>query len=207
MMNTGSIVMFAGSVAPQGWLLCDGTAVSRSIYSALFDIVGTTYGEGDGSSTFNLPDLNGRVVMGSSSSHPSATTGGEETHALTSQEIPNHNHTVGQHGHSNEIEVTTPVLSHTVTQAAFTYYGPNGYNNKAHLASGGTIDNILTSASNANATRSTDAAIADHQPTDCIVSGSVEDCQSFDTESIGLGNSHNNMQPYITLNYIIYAGE
>lgn len=199
--------MFAGSVAPQGWLLCDGNAVSRSIYSALFDIVGTTYGEGDGSSTFNLPDLNGRVVMGSSSSHPSATTGGEETHALTSQEIPTHNHTVGQHGHASEIEVTTPVLSHNVTQATFTYYGPNGYSNKAHLASGGTIDNILTSASNANATRSTDAAIADHQPTDCIVSGSVEDCQSFDTESIGLGNSHNNMQPYITLNYIIYAGE
>lgn len=55
---------FAGSVAPDGWLLCDGSAVSRTTYADLFDAIGTTYGNGDGSSTFNLPDVKGRAVFG-----------------------------------------------------------------------------------------------------------------------------------------------
>jgi len=54
---TGTIIPYAGSTAPNGFLLCDGSAVSRTTYSALFSVIGTTYGEGDGNSTFNLPDL------------------------------------------------------------------------------------------------------------------------------------------------------
>lgn len=54
---TGSIVPFAGSTAPEGYLLCDGSAISRTTYSALFSVIGTTYGEGDGNTTFNIPDL------------------------------------------------------------------------------------------------------------------------------------------------------
>lgn len=204
-MITGSIVMFAGSVAPQGWLLCDGSAVSRVTYSSLFETIGTSYGSGDGSNTFNLPDLTGRVVMGSSSSHPSESTGGEETHILTSSEIPSHTHIVGKHGHGSDISVTTPVLSHTVTQAEFTYSAPgsttrgavNGTSSTRQAYSGTTI---------ANATRSTNVAIDDHDSENCTVSGSVDDCDAFNTSSVGLSDSHNNMQPYITLNYIIYAG-
>jgi hypothetical protein len=64
---TGSVISFAGSTAPSGWLLCDGSAVSRSTYSALFSVVGTTYGVGDGSTTFNVPDLMGRMPMGAGS--------------------------------------------------------------------------------------------------------------------------------------------
>ena len=123
-MLTGSIVMFAGSTAPQGWLLCDGSAVSRSTYSALFDVIGTNYGEGDESTTFNLPDLTGRVAIGSSLNHPSTSTGGEETHVLTSQEIPSHSHVVGQHGHGNNFTFNTPSLSHTITQPVFKYNAP-----------------------------------------------------------------------------------
>lgn len=55
-MPTGSIIPYAGSTAPAGYLLCDGSAISRSTYSALFAIIGTTYGPGDGNSTFNLPN-------------------------------------------------------------------------------------------------------------------------------------------------------
>ena len=59
----GSLIMYAGSSAPTGWLLCDGSAVSRSTYD-LFSAIGTNYGAGDGSSTFALPDLRGRMPLG-----------------------------------------------------------------------------------------------------------------------------------------------
>lgn len=61
---TGIIVPFAGGVAPDTWLLCFGQTISRTTYSALFSVIGTTYGVGDGSTTFGLPDLRGRVVAG-----------------------------------------------------------------------------------------------------------------------------------------------
>jgi microcystin-dependent protein len=60
----GSVINFAGTSAPSGWLLCFGQAISRATYSALFAVLGTTYGAGDGSTTFNLPDLRGRVIAG-----------------------------------------------------------------------------------------------------------------------------------------------
>ena len=60
----GVVVPFAGATSPSGWLLCHGQAVSRTDYGALFTAIGTTYGTGDGSTTFNLPDLRGRVVAG-----------------------------------------------------------------------------------------------------------------------------------------------
>lgn len=60
----GSIKLYAGSTAPDGYLFCDGTPVSRTIYSELFAVIGTTYGSGDGSTTFNLPDLRGKVAVG-----------------------------------------------------------------------------------------------------------------------------------------------
>lgn len=58
----GTVLVFAGSTAPTGYLLCDGSAVSRTTYSALFSVIGTTYGVGDGSSTFNLPNFNYKSV-------------------------------------------------------------------------------------------------------------------------------------------------
>lgn len=64
MIPVGAIVQFGGVVAPDGWLICDGSAVSRSDYENLFNAIGTTYGNGDGFNTFNLPDLRGRVPIG-----------------------------------------------------------------------------------------------------------------------------------------------
>ena len=61
---TGSLIAFAGATAPQGYVLCDGRAVSRTTYSALFRTIGTTYGAGDGSTTFTVPDLRGRALFG-----------------------------------------------------------------------------------------------------------------------------------------------
>ena len=60
----GSINLYAGSTAPTGWLICDGSAVSRTTYANLFSVIGTTYGTGDGSTTFNLPNLKRRFPLG-----------------------------------------------------------------------------------------------------------------------------------------------
>ena len=89
---TGTVSMFAGSSAPSGWLLCQGQAVSRTIYSALFSAIGTTYGAGNGSTTFNLPDLQGKFALGKSSSYALGSTGGAATVTLTTNQIPAHTH-------------------------------------------------------------------------------------------------------------------
>jgi microcystin-dependent protein len=78
-VNTGIIVPWSSSSVPTGFLECNGANVSRSTYSALFAVVGTTYGSGDGSSTFGLPDLQNNVAVGKSNNKALASTGGAET--------------------------------------------------------------------------------------------------------------------------------
>lgn len=63
-LKPGFVCPFAGTTAPDGWLICDGSAVSRTTYADLFAVIGTTYGAGDGNSTFNLPDFTNRVIQG-----------------------------------------------------------------------------------------------------------------------------------------------
>lgn len=89
---TAAIHMYGGTSAPTGWLLCNGAAVSRSTYADLFAVVGTTYGAGDGSSTFNLPDLRDRFAVGSGTTYSAGATGGAATHTLTEAEMPAHTH-------------------------------------------------------------------------------------------------------------------
>ena len=96
----GVVVPYISETEPSGWLKCDGSAVSRTTYSDLFAVIGTSFGTGDGSTTFNLPDLQGRTIVGSGSgsgltSRTLAASGGAETdsHTLTLDEIPAHTHT------------------------------------------------------------------------------------------------------------------
>ena len=93
----GVVQMWAGASAPSGWLLCQGQAVSRTTYAALYAVCGTAYGTGDGSSTFNLPDLRARMPLGLNGSgtfNALGKTGGEENHTLTTAEMPSHGHEV-----------------------------------------------------------------------------------------------------------------
>lgn len=95
MAPTGCILPYGGNNAPQGWLLCDGSAINRTTYEDLFNVIGTTYGEGDGKTTFNLPDMKGKVPVGLNTSGSFNELGksiGEETHTLTIDEMPSHNH-------------------------------------------------------------------------------------------------------------------
>mgnify|MGYP003629919849 CR=1 FL=1 len=80
---TATIVPWSSASVPSGFLECDGTAVSRSTYSALFAIVGTTYGAGDGSTTFNTPDLQDNTPVGKSPGKALGSTGGANTVAAT----------------------------------------------------------------------------------------------------------------------------
>lgn len=88
----GKIFAYAGSGTPQGALLCNGQEVSRTTYSELFDTIGIRYGDGDGSTTFNLPNISSRTIIGESGSYELGTVGGEESHKLTVAEMPSHLH-------------------------------------------------------------------------------------------------------------------
>ncbi len=92
----GMYAYFAGENAPTNWLRCDGQEVSRTEYKELFNAIGTTYGTGDGSTTFNLPNINleNRTLVGSSGDGEFSVgnTGGEKEHALTISEMPAHSH-------------------------------------------------------------------------------------------------------------------
>jgi microcystin-dependent protein len=106
---SGTISAYGGSSTPSGWLLCDGSAVSRTTYASLFTAIGTVHGTGDGSSTFNIPDMRGRVPAGKDDMGGSAASrlttggsgvngatlgsvGGSETHTLTTAQLANHSH-------------------------------------------------------------------------------------------------------------------
>lgn len=109
----GSIQEFAGASVPSGWLACDGSAVSRTTYSRLYAAIGTTWGAGNGSTTFNVPDFRGRARIGTGTgtgltARALAASGGAETVTLTSATMPAHTHTFsgsatsgGDHGHAS----------------------------------------------------------------------------------------------------------
>jgi hypothetical protein len=105
---TGCVLPYAGTTAPEGWLLCDGSAVSRTDYAGLFAVLGSTHGQGDGSTTFHIPDLRGRFVRGvdgaanrdpDKATRTAANTGGNTGNNVGSVQ----DDAVESHGHTSSI--------------------------------------------------------------------------------------------------------
>lgn len=146
LLPSGTIIDYGGSAAPTGFLACNGAAVSRTTYAALFSAIGTTWGSGDGSTTFNVPDLRGRATfgVGTGSGLTARTLGaqiGGETVAINVTNLPAHNHTV---------TVTDPGHAHSI-------------NDPGHFHSFGAASNIANgggspSAFNAGSTGATGSA-------------------------------------------------
>jgi len=93
-VNTGSIMSFSNSTVPSGFLDCDGSAISRTTYANLFAVVGTTYGSGDGSTTFNLPDLQDNHPIGVSGTKALGTKAGSASTTLATTNLASHTHTL-----------------------------------------------------------------------------------------------------------------
>jgi microcystin-dependent protein len=198
--------MFGGSVAPAGWLLCDGSAVSRTTYSALWGVLGTTYGSGDTVSTFNLPDLRNRFPLGPGS-RALGNSGGVEEVALVSAELPSHSHGLNNHTHS------TPNHSHTGSAAsggAHTHLidVDTHDTNTAHYHEGmgavaaapGTAG--TTNPDEANIVQS-DGSAHTHSLTISSGGGGTTGVASGATAAAGSGNAHENMPPFLVVNFIV----
>jgi microcystin-dependent protein len=175
----GTVLPFAGATAPEGFLLCDGSAVSRTDYADLFAAIGTTHGAGNGSTTFNLPDLRGRVAAGKDNmggtaanritnggSGVAGTTlgavGGAEMHTLTTAQMPAHGHGVSDPSHAHAVAAGNAVSGLGVT-------------GRASWGDGNFFSTFLTNS---------------------VFTGVT-------IQNAGGGGAHNNTQPTIILNYVI----
>jgi microcystin-dependent protein len=191
-MPSGSITQFAGSTAPSGWLSCDGTTVSRTTYAALFAVVGTTYGAGDGSTTFALPNMKGRVPVGYDSAQTEfdglGETGGEKTHLLIVSEMPSHTHLQNAHAHSASSGNDSPDHTHNPPSGDFVFTGSGA----AWMSTSGAFGPF-------NSGKPTTGASARH------THGITVNDSTAVNQNTGGDGAHNNLQPYIVLNYIIKA--
>lgn len=153
--STGDLKPTAVTTAPTGWLFCDGSEVDRTTYSALFTAIGTAYGTGNGTTTFNLPDLGDRVAVGVSNTISRGDTGGAKTHTLGTSEMP-------AHAHPGSTAAYLPIQN-VGPNTAYQRIGQAGYTASDGIQAGVGL------------------AIA----------------------SQGGGVAHNNMQPYVGINWLI----
>ncbi|MFR8269331.1 MAG: tail fiber protein, partial [Oscillospiraceae bacterium] len=200
--SPGIIKINASSTVPGGYLPCDGRAISRTTYANLFKVIGTTYGAGDGSTTFNVPNLNGRVVVGKSSSTFTALgqTGGEINSTLSTANLPAHTHTVTSKG----------TVSSSFTGSSVTTSSSDNHTHKTGIMTNqgfypamswdGTVAAVAFSQT---MTDTSSAGAHTHTVTSKGTVSSSFTGSNVTTSSTGNGTSFTNLQPYIVENYII----
>lgn len=166
----GEVIMFGGNFAPRGWAFCDGQLLAISQNEALFSILGTTYG-GDGRTTFALPDLRGRAVIGPGNGPGLASRQlgqrvGSETETLSVAQMPSHNHPSTTA--SSQVDLSNEVGASDATDDHYISNHLGGFNEDA--TPGAKLEGVSSSTT---------------------------------INNTGGGQSHNNMQPSQTVNYII----
>jgi len=181
----GEIKMWGVSSAPSGYLLCNGQAVSRTTYAALYAVYGTTFGTGDGSTTFNVPNFTNRMPIGAGGTYSLAATGGSATTTLIEANVPSHTHTFSATTGNNNSS-----LSHThniLGSSGYHYVADGGQNN------GGNASNPFTlgSADYGTYTTASGDLVHTHNVSGTTGSGS------------GSGTAATTISPYLGIYYII----
>lgn len=175
----GQITMFAGTFAPRGWAFCEGQLLAISSNTALFSIIGTTYG-GDGRTTFALPDLRGRAAINPGTGPGLSTRrlgerGGQETHTLNITEIPSHTHNVISN--SSHLKLSTDNAANETPNAG-----------------------DVPAVANYPAGLTTQKVKSFGPPSNTVDGQSIAPPNISNT---GGNLSHNNMQPWLAINFII----
>lgn len=214
----GSVVAYAGATPPTTWLSCEGQAVSRTTYAALFKAIGVLWGAGDGTTTFNLPDLRGRTLVAldaGTARTPVATAiainGGASTVTLTAAQIPAHSHTTtavaatvstaGSHTHTETVPYV-PNQSIAGTYDMVMHHVQNDPFNKPSTNGAG----WLTGSDTYNWPNELDVSVYGARP--MVAAGAhVHDVTipAMTSSTVGGGTSHENMPPFAAVRWIIRA--
>lgn len=178
----GTSLNYRGGTIPFGYLLEDGSVISRTGYARLFEAIGTTYGAGDGSTTFKLPDSRGRADIGAGqgsglTNRVLAATGGAETHTLTEAELASHTHIQNQHLHG----VTESAHRHAIPM-----YSTDG-----------------SGFQYSTAKSAYDTDVSSPTYTDYTSTGLTVNNATAVNQNTGLNSAHNNMQPFLVATKII----
>lgn len=210
----GGIVPFAGGTAPGGYLFCDGSQVSRITYKSLFDVIGTSYGVGNGTTTFTVPDLRQRFPLGKAINGTGNTLGqaggaidhvhggGAHTHAFSgaTDARGEHAHTVNAHSHnvsSHQHGVTLSGTTSEPSQAALAQPPPSSYAVADELHTHDVTVSGVTDHGGGGGT-SAESPETTTQPNHAHNYGG--------TTAAASGNTDPNNPPFVVVNYLIYAG-
>lgn len=211
----GMVVPFAGASAPSGWALCDGSAVSRSANPTLWSLLGTTFGAGDGSTTFNLPNLKGKSVFGLDAGQTEfdvrGETGGAKTVTLTASQIPSHTHGTGANtsgaqsvDHSHSFTTNTDGTHNTNAFIGVLGAFANSTQSSPGQVIGGVAD---TRVNQVIPTSASGSAHAHSGSTGGVSAGHTHSIPAMTTDGgTGGGQAHSILPPYMALNFIILLG-
>ena len=193
LVPTGSVIMWPSNTSPTNWKICNGDAISRVTFVDLFSLIGTTFGVGDGSTTFNIPDYRDRMPFGANT-YAIGATGGSANAVVVS-----HNHggvTGGQSVvHTHSVSITTGGQSVQHTHDMTKYTGVNAAAGTAYVgddSGGGPVGTIATSVNSVDHTHAVSGTTANN---------SVDHTHTIATD--GVSGTNANLPPYLGINFII----